>query len=118
MLKSPNWMSCQSASHILGHHQYFFTQPSSFSAHEMYLCAIQLGAAFAPAQPSGTWYHEATAAVQARRDRIAAEDAQLWHNKRKSVYEQLAASFEVFKTPALKSDHALCEVRGHFHTSL
>jgi hypothetical protein len=58
-------------------------------AHDLYLRAVQLAATLAPAQPKGTWYVEATNAIQARRDELEAEEAKQWHRRREPIIAEL-----------------------------
>lgn len=55
------------------------------NAHDLYLRAIQLAGALAPAQPKGGWYAEAKRRVQARRQKLEAEEAKKWHRRREPI---------------------------------
>lgn len=58
--------------------------------HSLYLRAVQLAAALQPAFPKGSWYKEATDAIQAHRDALQAEEAKKWENARGAILERLS----------------------------
>jgi hypothetical protein len=61
-----------------------------YSAHQLYLRAVQLGAALSPALPKGMWYRDCVNAVQAYRDKLQAEEAKKWANRRIPILEKLS----------------------------
>jgi len=77
-------------------------------AHQLYLRAVQLGVL---SQPRGTWYEEATAAVQKHRDDLWAAEQKEWTEKRKPILEKLKPELDRLEEKIQKktSDWELAE---------
>lgn len=77
-------------------------------AHQLYLRAVQLGVL---SQPRGTWYEEATAAVQKHRDDLWAAEQKEWTEKRKPIVEKLKPELDRLEEKKSKrtSDWELAE---------
>lgn len=80
--------------------------------HDIYLSAVHLAAALAPAQPSGSWYREAVQAIQTRRYAFAAEEAQVWHKRREPIMAKLATRLAPLTSEAVAADADFCKVPG------
>lgn len=61
---------------------------SELKAHELYIRAISLVTALSPKLPSGTWFTEAKVAIEARRERLKAQEDSEWYKRRQPIYEK------------------------------
>lgn len=86
----------------------FFITDLVYRAHQLYLRAVQLGVL---SQPRGTWYEEATVAVQKHRDDLWAAEQKEWTEKRKPIVEKLKPELDRLEEKKSKrtSDWELAE---------
>lgn len=62
---------------------------SELKAHDLYIRAISLVTALSPKLPGGTWFTEAKVAIEARRERLRAQENSEWYKRRQPIYERI-----------------------------
>jgi hypothetical protein len=67
--------------------------------------------------PTGEWYQESVAAVQAHRDELQAEEAKEWASKRKPILLKLSADLEKLATGRSMNNREFCNVHINFSIS-